>query len=87
MDDNRCFGKPEGLGKRLAMWANSLGRNKSYPWLGLGIVDDLKAAARMAGVEPDDIYPTEIFTHRAAPVVEAEKEDWEKIPVATEYDL
>lgn len=66
MDDpNRCFGKEEGLGKRLAMWANSLGRNKMYPWLGLGIVDDLKAAARKLGTDPDKLYPTDIFDHRA----------------------
>lgn len=78
MSDDRCFGKEEGLGKRLAMWANSLGRNKSYPWLGLGIVDDIKCAARLLGVDPDAFYPTDIYTHSA---VKAE-------PAKTvEYDL
>lgn len=66
-DKTRCFGKTEGLGKRLAMWANSLGRNKMYPWIGLGIVDDLKAAARALGEDPDALYPTEIFDHRPEP--------------------
>lgn len=69
-DQNREFGKVQGLGRRLAMWANSLGRNKTYPWLGLGIVDDLKAAARELGVDPDKLYPAEIYDHRAPPKIQ-----------------
>lgn len=85
-DKNRGFGKPEGLARRLAMWANSLGKNKSYPWLGLGIVDDLKCAAKMLGQGED---PNEFYTHeptRPAPV--AEEAAWD-VPAsaATEYDL
>ncbi len=76
-DNNRCFGKSEGLGRRLAMWANSLGRNKEYPWIGLGIVDDLKAAARNLGEDPDALYPTDIYMHRAE----------RPAPPKMEYDL
>lgn len=75
-DENRCFGKAEGLGKRLAMWANSLGINKQYPWIGLGIVDDLKAAARALGEDPDALYPQH-FNH--SPVLSE--------PKKMEYDL
>lgn len=85
-DKTRCFGKPEGLGKRLAMWANSLGRNKDYPWIGLGIVDDLKEAARQLGVDPEKNYPNEIFTHRAAPAPVIDDSAWAP-PASTEYDL
>ena len=56
-DQERPFGKPEGLEKRLAMWANQLGRDSRYPWIGLGIIDDLKCAARMLGADPDKLYP------------------------------
>lgn len=89
-DKTRCFGKSEGLGKRLAMWANSLGRNRDYPWLGLGIVDDLKAAARELGVDPESLYPNEIFTHRVVtPQIWAtEAPAWDAPePAKVEYDL
>jgi hypothetical protein len=56
-DDHRCFGKPEGMEKRLAMWARSLSMDKSYPWVGLGLIDDLKGACRMLGGDPDKVYP------------------------------
>lgn len=84
-DDNRCFGKEEGLARRLAMWANSLGKNKMYPWLGLGIVDDLICAARVLGCNED---PNDFYTHRPEPVKPAVIDDsaWAS-PAATEYDL
>lgn len=80
-DKTRGFGQPEGLGRRLAMWANSLGRNKQYPWLGLGIVDDIRCAARLLGdgEDPNDLYPADVFTHRPA-LKPAE-------PAKVEYDL
>lgn len=56
-DKNRAFGKPENLEKRLAMWANQLSRDRKYPWVGLGLIDDLKCACRELGGDPDKQYP------------------------------
>jgi hypothetical protein len=56
-DENRAFGKPENIEKRLAMWANQFSMDKSYPWVGLGLIDDLKCACRMLGGDPDKRYP------------------------------
>lgn len=42
----RAYGQPRGLGKRLADWADRMGRDKSLPWAGLGILEDLKLAAK-----------------------------------------
>lgn len=56
-DENRAFGQPENLEKRLAMWANQLSTDKSYPWVGLGLIDDLKCACRALGGDPDKRYP------------------------------
>jgi hypothetical protein len=75
-DDHRCFGKREGLEKRLAMWANQLGRDKSYPWVGLGLIDDLKCASRELGGDPDKQYPDMRKPAPAAPE-----------PAKVEYDL
>lgn len=77
-DEHRCFGKREGLEKRLAMWANQLGRDKSYPWVGLGLIDDLKCASRELGGEPDKQYPD---MRKPAPQPEPEPAK------AVEYDL
>lgn len=44
--------KDKDLGKRLAYWANQLGTDKRYPWIGMGIIDDLEAAAKQLGAEP-----------------------------------
>lgn len=54
---NRCFGKPEGLEKRLAYWARQLSMDKKFPWVGLGLIDDLKCACRELGGDPDKVYP------------------------------
>lgn len=56
-DDQRCFGKPEGIEKRLAMWVTRFSTDKSIPWVGMGVVDDLKCACRMLGGDPDKKYP------------------------------
>ena len=55
-EKNRCFGKRDGLEKRLAMWANQLSHDPKYPWVGLGIIDDLKCACRELGGDPDKKY-------------------------------
>ena len=75
-DKNRAFGKEEGLARRLAMWANTFSRDGSYPWVGLGFIDDVKCAARMLGdgEDPNDLYSDQIYTKPvtqfAAPVQE-----------------
>lgn len=56
-EKNRPFGKSENIEKRLAMWVNGLSTDKSLPWVGLGLIDDLKCACRMLGGNPDKIYP------------------------------
>lgn len=56
-DKNRAFGKPAGLEKRLAMWARQLSTDKKFPWVGLGLIDDLKCASRELGGNPDEIFP------------------------------
>lgn len=55
-DKDRCFGKREGLEKRLAMWIAQLGADKRFPWVGSGLIDDLKCACRELGGDPDKRY-------------------------------
>jgi len=45
MTYDRKFGQAEGLRERLVMWADRLGKDKSFPWMGTGLIDDLRAAA------------------------------------------
>ena len=56
-EKNRAFGKPENIEKRLAMWVSRFKHDKAYPWVGLGVIDDLKCACRMLGGDPDKQYP------------------------------
>lgn len=53
----------DDLGKRLAYWANQLSRDKSYPWVGTGLIGDLKTVAKLHGADFDQLYPL----HVAAP--------------------
>lgn len=39
------YGKPAGLPRRLAEWAQRMGTDRSLPWAGTGIIEDLKLAA------------------------------------------
>lgn len=55
-EKNRAFGKREGLEKRLAYWSRQLSSDKAYPWVGLGLIDDLRAACRELGGDPDKVY-------------------------------
>lgn len=41
------YGKPAGLQQRLAEWAERMGRDRSLPWAGLGIIGDLTLAAKI----------------------------------------
>lgn len=45
-------GKAEGLPGRLEKWADDLSKDTRYPWAGLGIIADLKAAAAMLSGKP-----------------------------------
>lgn len=60
MSDERAFGKREGLGERLAYWANQLSVNKQFPWIGTGIIDDLKLAAKIQGADYSTLYPSQL---------------------------
>lgn len=52
-------GKAEGLPERLEKWADDLGKDTRYPWRGLGIIEDLKAAAAVITGRPVEPQPTE----------------------------
>lgn len=69
-DNDRAFGKPENLEKRLAMWIAQLSTDKSFPWVGLGLIDDLKCACRILGGDPDARYVGAKLVPKPAPKVE-----------------
>ncbi len=77
------FGNKDGIGPRLAYWANQLSRDKNYPWVGTGLIADLKCAAKQHGADYDKLYPLLV----AAPPEPEEDEfaNWQA-PVE-EYDL
>lgn len=91
MSYNPSFGIPEGLGRRLNTWANQLSRDKSYPWVGTGLIEDLKCAATELGAPPfDEMFPLRFEPRKPEPQPEPEMEDWEKQFVsspAVEFDL
>jgi hypothetical protein len=73
MTYKREFGQREGLSERLRDWRTRLGKDKSLPWVGLGLLDDLVAAAdALDGADPEP---------------EPEPEDWEIAVKQKEYDL
>ena len=51
MTYQRMHGSEDGIAERLKMWRRSLAMDKSYPWLGTGICDDLVTAARLLGAD------------------------------------
>jgi len=64
MSNERQFGIPEGLGRRLNTWANQLACDKRYPWVGTGLLEDLKRAAIEVGGAPpfDEMFPERDYT-------------------------
>lgn len=40
---DRNYGNVEGLPARIDQWIETLSRDKALPWIGLGLIDDLKA--------------------------------------------
>lgn len=39
------YGKPAGLPARLLRWADQLATDRRFPWIGTGIIEDLKLTA------------------------------------------
>lgn len=88
----RLFGKEEGMADRLREHVRILGTDKSLPWVGLGLCDDLMKAAEMidgkAGKLPLTTARAEVFAQlageardgvkRQPPAPEPELKDWEK---------
>ena len=96
------FGKSEGMAARLRAHVKKLGTDKSLPWVGLGLIADLNAAATMIDGQPSPMHGTicegrgELFAQLAAErpanvAFEREPavEDWERaLPAASvEFDL
>lgn len=68
MSNERQFGMPEGLARRLNTWANQLSTNKSYPWVGTGLIDDLKCAASQLGAPSfAEMFPDRDYTPKPEP--------------------
>lgn len=74
-EKNRAFGKPENIEKRLAMWVAQLSTDKAFPWVGLGLIDDLKCACRMLGGDPDARYIGSKLASKPAPPEESKQEE------------
>jgi hypothetical protein len=79
------FGEPEGIGKRLAGWASQLGRDRKYPWVGTGLIDDLKCAAKLLGADPEVLFPSS-FDPKPVPLEEDEFANWSP-PASQDFDL
>lgn len=87
MSKDRQFGIPEGLGRRLNTWANQLATDKRYPWVGTGLIDDLKAAAQIVGAPKfEEMFPPVDYTPKPA-VVEEEDEFGEFRAHMQQFDL
>ncbi len=41
------YGSREGIAERLTIWADRLSTYKFFPWMGTGIIADLKTAAAL----------------------------------------
>ena len=83
------FGKTEGLGERLAYWANQLGRDRQYPWVGTGLIDDLKCAAKLQGADFDKLFPADLPEPVVIPEPEEEEDEFAHFQCSpsVEYDL
>lgn len=59
MPRDRRYGKIAGLRERIDEWMHDLSHDKSLPWVGLGLIDDLEAMARFMDGERTDPAPVE----------------------------
>jgi hypothetical protein len=50
----RAYGAREGLEESLERWVERLSTDKSLPWMGLGLIADLKAAVAALRDEEDE---------------------------------
>lgn len=83
------FGELDGLGRRMNTWARQLSRDKRYPWVGLGLIADLKRAATELGAPSfEEMFPSS-FSASPPPVAEEEDEfaDFYAAKKAQEFDL
>lgn len=46
------YGKPDGITDRLKKWADDLGKDRTFPWAGLGLIADLQTAAALLEGRP-----------------------------------
>lgn len=77
---DRAFGNSEGIQNRLCYWANQLSRDKAYPWVGTGLLDDLKCAAKLLGADCGALFPAHVEKPKppaAPPPPPPVVEDWE----------
>lgn len=74
--DRASFGRPEGIERRLAMWAKRLGMDKTLPWVGMGMIADMKCACAMLGGDPENGVPMPTMAPKMPPSTQS-----------TEYDL
>lgn len=79
MTYERMHGSENGIAERLKMWRRSLAMDKSYPWLGTGICDDLVTAARLLGADVSE-FDDKRDQPTLPEIVPAE-------PVVLEFDL
>lgn len=47
------YGSREGLPDRLHEWVERLGKDKTLPWIGLGLIADLKTAVAVLNGAPE----------------------------------
>jgi hypothetical protein len=52
------YGAREGLADRLEEWKHRFGTDRSLPWPGLGLLEDLQAAADALNGKPEKPQPT-----------------------------
>lgn len=83
--ENRPYGKPEGLADRLLEHIDRLGTDKQLPWVGLGLIADLRCASeQLRG--PTAGKPLEIG-NRAKPVAYTPPPPSHNPEIVKEYDL
>lgn len=82
MTYQRMHGSENGLAERLKMWRRQLGSDKTYPWLGTGLCDDLVTAARLLGADVSEFDQPDANQPTLPEVLPAEP-----VQVSLEYDL
>lgn len=81
------FGDEKNIEKRLATWASQLSKDRKYPWVGTGLIDDLKCAAKLLGADPDVMFPPNFVPKPNMVVEEDEFANWPAPAPTQEFDL